>query len=138
MSLSSQTTAAEHIVGLFGSLDDIGEALFLQGPPQEDTTIVSDNVAIVVMRPDCELRNQSIKISSNSLDSNSDSGESSLVLPVSVFGDDIQEDCGQLGVIAVVYGGSAPELISLQDDFIPKPNCTVGPPPKAHGRWLVH
>ena len=102
-----------------------------------DTSIVGDNIAIVVMRPDCESKNQSITISSSTLDPNSQNGESTLVLPVSVFGDSIEEDCEQVGVIAIVYGGAGPDLLSLQEEFIPKSNCTPDPAPKAHGMWLV-
>ena len=102
-----------------------------------NTSVVSDNIAIVVMRPDCESRNQSITISSNTLDPNSQNGESTLVLPVSVFGDSLEEDCRQVGVIAIVYGGATPDLISLQEELIPKSNCTPDPAPKAHGMWLV-
>ena len=132
-----QTTASDHIVELFGALDDLGRALFLQAPPEMDTSLVGDNIAIVVMRPDCESRNQSITISSNTLDPSSQNGESTLVLPVSVFGDSLEEDCGQVGVIAIVYGGAGPDLLSLQEEFIPKSNCTPDPAPKVHGIWLV-
>ena len=133
-----QTTAAEHITELFGALEMLAQGVFLQDPAQMDTSIVGDNIAIVVMRPDCESRNQSITISSNTLDSNSQNGEeSTLVLPVSVFGDSLEEACRDVGVIAIVYGGAGPDLISLQDEFIPKSNCTPTPAPKVHGRWLV-
>ena len=132
-----QTTAAEHIVELFSALEMLGQALFLQDPEQTDTSVVGDNIAIVVMRPDCESRNQSIEISSNTLDPTSQNGESTLLLPVSVFGDSLEEDCRDVGVIAIVYGGAGPDLISLQDEFIPKSNCTPSPAPKAHGQWSV-
>ena len=132
-----QTTAAEHTVELFGALEMLGQALFLQDPEQTDTSVVGNNIAIVVMRPDCESRNKSIKISSNTLDPNSQNGESTLVLPVSVFGDSLEEDCRDVGVIAIVYGGAGPDLISLQDEFIPKSNCTPTPAPKVYGQWLV-
>ena len=136
--LKFQTTASEHIVELFAALDGLARALFLQGPPQMDTSVVSDNIAIVVMRPDCESRNQSITISSSSLeDPSSQNGESTLLLPLSVFGDSLEEDCRQVGVIAIVYGGAGPDLISLQEEFIPQSNCTPDPAPRAHGRWLV-
>lgn len=102
-----------------------------------DTSIVSDNIAIVVMRPDCESKNQSITISSSTLDPNSQNGESTLVLPVSVFGDSIDDNCREVGVIAIVYGGAGPDLLSLQEEFIPKSNCTRDSAPKAHGMWLV-
>ena len=122
---------------MFGALDNLGQALFNQAPPQEETKIVGDNIAIIVNRPDCESKNKSITVSSNTLDPNSQNGESTLVLPVSVFGDDLEKNCGQVGVIAIVYGGVGPELISLQDEFIPKSNCTPSPAPKAHGQWSV-
>ena len=116
----------------------LAQGLFLQDPAQmQDTSIVGDNIAIVVMRPDCESRNKSITISSNTLDPNSQNGESTLVLPVSVFGDSLEEACRDVGVIAIVYGGAGPDLISLQDEFIPKSNCTPTPAPKVYGQWLV-
>ena len=132
-----QTTASEHIVEVFGALDMLGEALFLQDPATMETSITSDNIAIVVTRPDCESRNQSIIISSNTLESNTHSEESTLVLPVTVFGDSLEEDCRDVGVIAIVYGGAGPDLLSLQEEFIPTSNCTPTPAPLAHGQWLV-
>ena len=100
-------------------------------------SVVSENIAVVVMRPDCESKNQSIKISSNTLDVDSQAGESSLVLPVSVFGESLDEECSEVGVVAIVYGGTGPDLLSLAEEFIPKSNCTPTPPDKAHGRWSV-
>ena len=115
----------------------LGEGLFLQDPAQTDTSVAGENIAIVVMRPDCESRNQSLKISSNTLDPDSQDEESSLVLPLSVFGESLDEECSDVGVIAIVYGGAGPDLISLQDEFIPKSNCTPTPSPKVYGQWLV-
>ena len=136
VSLVLQTTAAEHITDLFFALEMLAEGLFLHADPNEmDTSVVGDNIAIVVMRPDCESRNESITISSNTLDPSSQNGESTLVLPVSVFGDSLEENCRDVGVIAIVYGGVGPDLISLQDEFIPKSNCTPTPAPKVHGQW---
>lgn len=100
-----------------------------------DLSVVSENVAIVVMRPDCAIRNESITISSSKLNAGSQTEESTLVLPISVFGDSLEENCEDVGVIAIVYGGAGPDLISRQDEFIPKSNCTPTPAPKAHGRW---
>jgi hypothetical protein len=135
-SLVLQTTAAEHITELFFALELLAEGLFLHADPTEmDASIVGDNIAIVVMRPDCESRNQSITISSNTLDPNSQTGESMLVLPVSVFGESLEEECEDVGVIAIVYGGVGPNLVSLQDEFIPKSNCTPTPAPKVYGQW---
>ena len=103
-----------------------------------DVSLAGDNIAVVVMRPDCESgNNQSITVSSNTLDPNSQAGESTLVLPVSVFGDSLEEGCSEVGVIAIVYGGAGPDLLSLQEEFIPKSNCTPTPPDKAHGIWSV-
>ncbi|CAI8011605.1 Cadherin EGF LAG seven-pass G-type receptor 2 (Fragment) [Geodia barretti] len=127
---NATTDSTRDAVAIFSAMNDLGALLLTR---TNITNITTDNIAMVLVRPNCQSE-QSIPefdgydISSDLLGEAPAAGsESTLSLPSSLFSDVFANgsvaDCSEVGVVSLVYGGIGPLLSLNEEELLTSIGC---------------
>jgi hypothetical protein len=125
------TDSTSDVVAIFSAMNDLGTQLLTQ---TNISNITTDNIALVIVRLDCESEYSlppfsGYNISSDLLEQSPPSGaSSSLSLPGSLFSDVFANRsvaaCSEVGVVSLVYGGIGPRLTLNDDQLLASIGCS--------------